>query len=44
MAKPRIGLLGVGRIGIMHARILAPKVESLVVADVGRELLRRRTR
>lgn len=34
MAKPRIGLLGVGRIGIMHARILAPKVESLVVADV----------
>ena len=34
MAKPRIGLLGVGRIGIMHARILAPKVESLVIADV----------
>ena len=34
MAKPRIGLLGVGRIGIMHARILSPKVESLVVADV----------
>ncbi len=34
MAKPRIGLLGVGRIGIMHARILAPKVESLVLADV----------
>lgn len=30
----RIGLIGVGRIGLMHARILAPLVESLVVADI----------
>ena len=37
MAKPRIGLLGVGRIGIMHARILKPKVERLIVADLDTE-------
>ncbi|MDO4887430.1 MAG: Gfo/Idh/MocA family oxidoreductase [Actinomycetaceae bacterium] len=33
MSQPRIGLLGCGRIGIMHAGILAPRVGQLLVAD-----------
>ena len=33
MASPRIGLLGLGRIGIMHARILRELTDHLVLAD-----------
>ncbi len=33
MASPRIGLLGLGRIGAMHARILRALVGELVIAD-----------
>lgn len=33
MSQPRIGLLGAGRIGVMHAGLLAPRVGGLVVAD-----------
>ncbi|MFT0846547.1 Gfo/Idh/MocA family oxidoreductase [Actinomycetaceae bacterium L2_0104] len=33
MRSPRIGLLGLGRIGLMHARILCDLTRNLVVAD-----------
>lgn len=40
MSLPRLGLLGAGRIGAMHARIAAPRSSHLVVADAVTERAR----